>query len=215
MHRRPAADEVLVEVVAVRAAGSAAGCSGIVVRRGPASGLALGDEVFGTIPAADVASRFVVCRRGVVAPKPAALAHREAAVLAAVGPPALAALRRAGARPGDRVLITGAGDDTGAIAVQIARVRGHHVTAICRDRDVPLVWELGADDVLAREREVGDRARFVAVIDTDGSVTAELAARLLAPGGRMISARGEAPVVIAASELVALVERDRIFPVPR
>ena len=215
MHRRPATDEVLVEVVAVRAVGSGAGFSGIVVERGPASGLALGDEVFGTISAEHGVPPFIVCRPGTVAPKPAMLAHREAAVLAAVGPAALSAIRRSGARPGDRVMITGACDETGAVAVQIARARGHHVTAICRDRDVPRAWELGADAVVAREREVGDRARFVAVIDTDGSVTPELAAQLLEADGRLISIRDGIPDEIAAGELAALVERDRVFPVRR
>jgi NADPH:quinone reductase-like Zn-dependent oxidoreductase len=210
--RRPETDEVVVEVVGVaRRTGPGVGISGIVVERGAGACFADGDEVFGAIPAAD--GRLVVCPCGALASKPAGLAHAEAAVLAAVGPAALAAVQRAGARAGDRVMITGAGDDAGAIAVQIAKARLSHVTAVCRERDVPSVWDLGADEVLARGREAGDRARFVAVIDTDRSVTPELAARLLAPGGRLVALQDATPDEIGPRELVVLVERDRVFPV--
>lgn len=228
--RRPDRDEV---VVAIRGTGPGAGFSGIVVDGGEGYGPAVGDEVFGTLPAGHAGDPLVVCDRRTLVRKPAALAHAEAAVLAGAGPVALRATRLSGARLHDRVLITGANSDAGAIAVQIAKARGSHVTALCCARDVPLLWDLGADAVIARERGAGESAPFAAVIDTDQSVTPELAAQLLDADGRLIALRdgaihvatgSGAPVAVLESgsadqveldELVELCERDGVFPAPR
>ncbi len=207
------------------------GFSGVIVDGGSGQGAAVGDEVVGTVPAGQAPSASIVCHRRTLAPKPAALAHAEAAILASVGPAALRATRLSGARPRDRVLVTGAGSDAGAIAVQLAKLRGSHVTAVCPARDVPLLWDLGADEVIASERGAGDSGPFRAVIDTDQSVTPEAAALLLEPDGRLVAIR-DGTVLIAAAralqaatphaaddgdllELVDLVERDGVFPVPR
>jgi NADPH:quinone reductase-like Zn-dependent oxidoreductase len=195
--------DLTIEIVAeVRGAGRV-GFSGVVVERG--------DEVFGALEA--VTGRIVVVPSDRLAPKPPSLSHPEAAALAAFAPAVLSALQRSAARPGDRVLITGASDDAGAIAVQIARLRGIRVTAVCRDRDVPLVWDLGADEVLADDRDPRDSGPFSAVIDTDHSVTPELADRLLRRDGTLIAIDDAAPTDGAPDELVELVERDRVFPV--
>ncbi len=228
--RRRATDEVVVEV---RVMGPGTGFSGVVLDCDAGSGLAVGDEVFGTLCPGDDRGPFVACRRQALAHKPASLAHAEAAVLAGAGPVALAATRLSGARPRDRVMITGAGSDAGAIAVQVAKVMGAHVTAVCSDRDVPLVWDLGADQVRARERGAGDSERFAAVIDTDQSITPVTAGQLLEPDGRLIAlrdrdihvstARGVSVAVLSRSasdqidliELTDLVERSGVFPLPR
>jgi NADPH:quinone reductase-like Zn-dependent oxidoreductase len=228
--RRPATDEVVVEV---RGTGSDDGFSGIVVEGGAGPGPTVGDEVFGVVPTRVGPAELVLCRRRALARKPAALAYAEAAALAEAGWIALRAVRLSEVGVGDRVMITGADGGGGAIAVQIAKIRGSHVTAVCGDRDVPLVWDLGADEVRARERGPCDRGRFEAVIDTDRSVTPEIAEQLLEPEGRLIairrgdihvwSARGvpvavqqaSPPGEIDLSELVELVEREGVFPIPR
>jgi NADPH:quinone reductase-like Zn-dependent oxidoreductase len=228
MGSRPAPDEVAVEVRAIE---RAAGFSGVVVDAAPGLAPAVGDEVLGAIPAGARAERLVVCRRDALVRKPAALAHAEAAVLAGRGATALRAARLAGARLGERVLITGASGAVGAILVQIGKAWGWHVVAVCPDRDVPLVWDLGADGVHARERMTGDDGRFVAVIDTDLGLTAELVARLLQPEGCWLTIRGGAVQLATAlgdavvvepeappspdelAELVELVERGGLVPV--
>lgn len=152
---------------------------------------------------------------GPFARKPAALAHEEAAVLARMGTIALRALRLAVVPAGARVLVTDAGRDVGAIAVQIAKARGHHVTGVCSERAVPLVWDLGADEVYACDR-VPRAARFTAIIDTDHTITAALAAQLLTPGGRLImtcdATRASPPTDPELQELADLVERHGVFP---
>jgi NADPH:quinone reductase-like Zn-dependent oxidoreductase len=232
--RRLAIDEVVVEI---RRLGPGAGFAGIVVERGGVPGLDVGEAVFGTASAGAPRAARLVCREGALARKPVALADAEAAALAEAGPIALRALRAGGTTAADRVLVTGAGGEVGALAVQIARVRGHHVTAVCRERDVPLAWDLGADEVHAEERGASASwtggGRFRAVIDTDESLTPEVAQRLLVADGRLIAiregalhvstARGEplvveehaAPGLVDLGELVDLVERAGVFPVTR
>jgi NADPH:quinone reductase-like Zn-dependent oxidoreductase len=143
------------------------------------------------------------------------LTHAEAAVLAGAGRLALRAARLCNAGPRDRVMITGASSDAGALAVQIVKARGGHVTAVCCARDVPLVWDLGADQVLEGAAE--GSTRFAAVIDADRSVTPELAAALLDPGGRLVAidALDGGPDEDDLDELAELVERHGVFPLPR
>jgi NADPH:quinone reductase-like Zn-dependent oxidoreductase len=118
------------------------------------------------------------------------------AVLADRGVTALRAARRAGARAGDRVLVTGATGALGALVVQIGKAWGWQVTAICPDREMPLAWDLGADDVHARERTSGPVGTFAAVIDVDA-----------------ILAEPEAPASPGElAELSALVARGVLFP---
>lgn len=62
---------------------------------------------------------------------------------------ALQALRDKGhLRPNDRVLINGATGGVGTFAVQIAKILGGHVTAVCSANGEDLVRQLGADRVI-------------------------------------------------------------------
>lgn len=51
-------------------------------------------------------------------------------------------------RPNDRVLINGAAGGVGTFAVQIAKIMGAHVTAVCSTDSIALVRQLGADQVI-------------------------------------------------------------------
>ena len=51
-------------------------------------------------------------------------------------------------RPNDRVLINGAGGGVGTFAVQLAKIMGAQVTAVCGPDSVAMVRELGADTVI-------------------------------------------------------------------
>jgi NADPH:quinone reductase-like Zn-dependent oxidoreductase len=72
-------------------------------------------------------------------------------------------LERAGLRPDERIVVTGASGGVGSALVQLAKVRGAWVTAITSEAAVAHVSALGADLVLSRDGGgVPDRAAHAA-----------------------------------------------------
>ena len=126
--------------------------SGIIAQVGAGvADLAVGDEVFArSINGAGTCyAEFALLDPGTVAPKPASMSHVEAAAMPLAALTALNGLRDVGqVQTGDRVLIVGASGGVGVYAVQIAKNMGAHVTAVCSSRNVDLVSELGADQVI-------------------------------------------------------------------
>lgn len=125
--------------------------AGEVVEAGPGADLTKGDLVYGMIN--DFAGRAyaeyaaVDCQQLAKAPSSIELAVAAAVPLAAQT--ALQALRDdAGLKAGQSVLINGASGGVGVFAVQIAKILGAQVTAVCSHRNVDLVTELGADSIV-------------------------------------------------------------------
>jgi NADPH:quinone reductase-like Zn-dependent oxidoreductase len=84
---------------------------------------------------------------------PLALSDSEAAAVPLASLTALQALRdKAGIKAGMKVLINGASGGVGAFAVQIARVLGATVTAVCSGSNSEFVLSLGADSVIDYKR---------------------------------------------------------------
>ena len=95
-------------------------------------------------------AEFVCARESEVALMRDGLSFSEASVLHGAGISAVDCLRRLGeARAGQRVLILGAAGGIGTFAIQLAKLWGLHVTAVCRERAITLVRGLGADQVVA------------------------------------------------------------------
>jgi NADPH2:quinone reductase len=107
-------------------------------------------------------------------------------------------------RPGERVLVLGAGGGVGSVAVSIAKAMGAVVAAaagspeklaLARACGADLLVDYGAADWRARLKEAGMPAVDV-VFDTVGGSWSETAFRCLAPGGRHLVvgfASGEIP----------------------
>jgi NADPH:quinone reductase-like Zn-dependent oxidoreductase len=114
-----------------------------------------GDEVFGDVGTSSGAfAEYATARPDQLALKPENLTFEEAAAVPMSGLTALRALRDvAGVRPGQRVLITGAGGGIGTFAVQIAKAMGAEVTAVCSAGKLDLARSLGADHVIDYTRE--------------------------------------------------------------
>jgi len=131
-------------------------------------------------------------KHGVLAHKPASLSFAEAAALPAGGLTALKNLQKAGLRQGQRVLINGASGSLGTFAVQLAKLLGAEVTAVCSGANRELVLGLGADEVIDYTREDVARrpARFDVVYDAVMSLPGGARRRLVHPGGVVVRNSG-------------------------
>jgi NADPH:quinone reductase-like Zn-dependent oxidoreductase len=155
--------------------------SGVVVKVGNAvTEFSEGDEVYARSDngAGKCYAEYVALNPRTVARKPASLTHVEAAAvpLAALTP--LVGLRDcAGLKADDRVLIIGASGGVGVFAVQIAKLMGAEVTAVCSSRNVDWVKALGADRVFDYTKEQVPQAGddYDVIYDAVGAQTYESA----------------------------------------
>src|SRR5437016_4854225 len=114
-----------------------------------------GDEVFG-----DIVGRmggfaeYVCAREGALALKPASMTFEEAAAIPQAGVIALQGIRDKGqVRPGQKVLINGAGGGAGSFAVQLAKSYGAEVTGVDNTGKLEFMRSMGADHVIDYTRE--------------------------------------------------------------
>jgi NADPH:quinone reductase-like Zn-dependent oxidoreductase len=142
--------------------------AGIVAALGPAvNGFEIGAPVYAaTLGGAN--AEFARIPAQWVAPKPRRLTFGEAASLPYVALTTWTALvthaglTRANAR-GKHVAIPRAAGGVGSFATQLAKAWGARVTAICSTRNVGLVRDLGADEVIDYEQQ--DPAQRLADVD--------------------------------------------------
>jgi len=148
-----------------------------------------GDEVFGANTGAF--AEVVRTMDGRVAPKPANLTFEEASAVPIASLTALQGLRDHGrVQPGQHVLVHGASGGVGTFAVQIAKVLGAEVTAVCSARHVEQTRALGADHVVDYAKEDISRSgrRFDAIMHIGGHLSWSRCRRILAPEGRLVMA---------------------------
>jgi NADPH:quinone reductase-like Zn-dependent oxidoreductase len=151
-----------------------------------------GDEVFGIGKGAF--AEYARAHEGKLAAKPANLTFEQAAVVAMSGLPALQGLRDHGrVQPGHEVLIIGASGGVGTYAVQLAKVFGAHVTAVCSTPKVELVRSLGADRVIDYTRDdfAEGKRRYDVILDIGGNASLSRLRRALAREGTLVIAGGE------------------------
>jgi NADPH:quinone reductase-like Zn-dependent oxidoreductase len=146
-----------------------------------------GDEVFGVGTGAF--AEYTTGRTFV--PKPANLTFEEAAAVPVAGLTALQGLRdKGGVRPGQSVLVYGAGGGVGTFTVQVAKALGADVTAASRPEKLDLVRSLGPDRVIDYTKEdftEGGR-RYDLIIDVGGDRSLSACRRALVPGGKLVLA---------------------------
>lgn len=174
--------------------------SGVVEAVGPGvTAFVPGDEVWYTpqiFQGAGSYAQYHVAAEGIVAKKPAALSHVEAAALTLVGGTAWEALVvRAGLRVGESILIHGGAGGVGHVAIQLAKAMGAKVFTTARAANTEFVQCMGADVVIDYENE--DYADAVlrhtgghgvdVVFDTIGGNTLSRSADVLAQLGRVVS----------------------------
>jgi NADPH:quinone reductase-like Zn-dependent oxidoreductase len=168
--------------------------SGTVERVGAkTSGFAPGDEVFGSTNAlfVDGYAEYAVVAPHIIAKKPAALSHVQAAAVPVCAVTAWQMLfDHAEAVAGQTVAVYGAAGNVGGFALQFARLRGLKALAIVHGDDAESVRALGADRVIdSRLEALADFSRSVdVVIDAVGGPAQDQLIGMTKPGGAVISA---------------------------
>lgn len=153
------------------------------------TGFAVGDDVFG-VTTRGAFAEYATAKVQHLTRKPDGPSYEEAAVLPVSGCTALAAVRRTGIRPGQRVLVLGAGGGVGTYAVQLAVNEGAEVTGVCSTSKVDLVRSLGAAHVVDYTR--GEpQGQWDVVLDTGGMRPLRALRRLLTPTGTVGLIGGE------------------------
>jgi NADPH:quinone reductase-like Zn-dependent oxidoreductase len=167
--------------------------SGVVAALGKNSkGFEVGQEIYGMSDwfIDGATAEFCLTQPQSIAAKPVTLTH-EAAATVPIG--ALTAwqglFERAKLQPGERVLIQGGAGAVGLFAVQLAHLHGAHVSATASEKNLQLVAELGADEVIDyKASRFEDRIGKVDVVfDTAGGDTLDRSWGVLNPSGRLVT----------------------------
>ncbi|MET7400048.1 NAD(P)-dependent alcohol dehydrogenase [Dactylosporangium sp. NPDC005572] len=175
-------------------AGEVVSVGGRVTRFAP------GDQVYGSTGArlGTYGEYVVVPERAAVGPKPRNMTFVEAAAVPLGGLNALHFMRRARIKPGEQVLINGAGGSIGAHAIQIARSMGAQVSAVDHPIKEDLVRRLGADEFIdyTTVDVTTTGRRFDVIFDmVPGSPYRRLIA-MLQPGGRYLNGNPRLSVLV-------------------
>jgi NADPH:quinone reductase-like Zn-dependent oxidoreductase len=110
-----------------------------------------GDAVFGDMSESGFGSfaEYVCAPESAFVHKPDQVSFEAAASISVAAVTALQGLRDcAHLQPGQKVLINGASGGVGSFAVQIAKAFGAEVHAVCSTAKMPIVRQLGADQVI-------------------------------------------------------------------
>ena len=154
-----------------------------------------GDEVFGeTIRNMQwinggAFAEYVAVAEDALALKPATVTFEQAASVPTSGYIALLNLGEARrVRPGQEVLINGAGGGVGALALQLAKAYGARVTAVDSTKKLSMLRSLGADEVIDYTREDFTRRgeRYDLIFDIPGNYPLSACRRALSPDGRYV-----------------------------
>jgi NADPH:quinone reductase-like Zn-dependent oxidoreductase len=202
---QPAADQVLVEVVAaginpgeisIRAgllherwpatfpSGEGTDFAGRVLQVGASvDGFAVGDEVVGWSDSRSSHAEHVVVTADHLTRKPLALDWIRAGGLFVAGVTAYAAVRAVQPTAGETVVVSGAAGGVGSLTVQLARNAGATVVGIAGEKNADWLRSVGVIPI-AYGDDLGDRLRKLvpsgidAFIDTYGSGYVDLAVEL-------------------------------------
>jgi len=158
-------------------------------------GVAAGDPVIALtdFDRDGVAAEHAVVRADLLAPKPAAVGHRESAALPLAGLSAWQGLFSFGRlERGQRVLIHGGTGGVGHLAIQLARWRGAHVIATGSGAGIHRAAELGADETLDRSADEFTEIEPVDLFfDTVGGEVLARSGDVVRPGGAVVSVAEE------------------------
>ena len=151
--------------------------------------LAEGERVFGMVRSGAF-SDYALAKAADMVPAPERLDVLQAAALPLAGTTAWQALfDEAKLEAGQRLLITNSSGGVGSLAVQLAKARGAHVTAVTSARNADFVRSLGADEIIDYTSQRFDAAAngMDVVLDTLGGDSFQRGFATLRPGGILVT----------------------------
>ena len=162
-----------------------------------------GDEVMGDLSASGFGAfaEYACAPESALTHKPGFLSWVEAAAVPQAGGLAVGALRRARPyRPGQRVLINGAGGGVGTLAIQIAKHLQAEVTAVDGPAKLPPLVDLGADHVIDYTLEDFTRSgdSYDVILDVMSRRTPMDYQRALRPRGAAVIVGGGSAQLLSA-----------------
>ncbi|MBK8900772.1 MAG: NAD(P)-dependent alcohol dehydrogenase [Anaerolineaceae bacterium] len=158
-----------------------------------------GDEVFGFTGGAF--AEYSCSKETSVVLKPANISFEQAAAVPVAAITALQGLRDTGGiQAGQQVLIQGASGGVGTFAVQLAKLFGAEVTAVCSPRNLEMVRSLGADHVIDYTKEDFTRKpqRYDLIYAVNGYHSLSAYKSTLNPQGAYVCAGGTLPQIFQA-----------------
>ena len=167
--------------------------SGVVEQKGDnVTGFEVGAEVYSRpSPARNGAyAEYIVIKASEVARKPNTIDHVHAASVPLAGLTAWQGLFEHGKlQKGERVLIHAASGGVGTFAVQFAKWKGAYVIGTTSEKNIDLLKQLGADEVIDYKNEQFDeKLKDVdLVFDMVGSDTQKRSIKVLKNGGRLVT----------------------------
>ncbi len=163
----------------------------------------VGDAVMGLLDAfkGGALAEYVVVTEKDITRKPASVSFEQAAALPVTGLSALQIMDQlAAVRPKQDVLINGASGGIGVFAVQIAKKRGAHVTAVVSTDAVTAATQWGADTVIDYTKQPINQLtqRFDVLIDLSTKLSLGEAKPLMKPRSVFVSTL-PSPVTLLSS----------------
>jgi NADPH:quinone reductase-like Zn-dependent oxidoreductase len=153
-----------------------------------------GDEVFGLILNYGGGFAEYACKsEKALALKPAGMTFEEASAIPQAAFIALQGIRDKGqVRPGQKVLINGAGGGTGTFAIQLAKLAGAEVTGVDNSEKLDFMRTLGADHVIDYTKEdfTKNGQQYDLILDVIASRSIFACKRALKPNGNYFMAGG-------------------------
>jgi NADPH:quinone reductase-like Zn-dependent oxidoreductase len=149
----------------------------------------VGDKVFGE--GSGTFARHAVARADQLAAVPSGTGFEDAAAVPLSATTASLCINAADPAPGSSMLINGASGGVGTFAIQLAKARGLHVTAVVSPRNLAQAADLGADRVIDYTTEsVLGGATYDVVVDLVGNLSLRRLRSLLRPHGALVLSGG-------------------------
>jgi len=127
-------------------------------------------------------------------------------------------LNKVEVNPGDKILVNGATGAIGSATIQLLKLKGVHVTAVCDTKNIELVKSTGVDKVISYEVEdfTKTEQKYDFVLDSVGKSRFKHCKRILKEGGIYVSSElgPFAENIFLALKAMIFGSKKVIFPIP-